>query len=331
MKILIIKLGAKGDVVRSLPLLVGIKEKFPDSEIHWLIKKSNRGVVEGAPEVGKIYTLEEPPSEKYDILYNFDIDDDATYLAGFIEAETKLGFFSEGGFVSAFNLGAEYYLNTLFDDETKINNKKTYQEMMFDAAELRYNRQHHSIHLNEGDLEYAQNFIGENGIDSDKLVGVHLGAGPRWPSKKWHKDNVKDFVKLAVSRGFEILLFGGPDELKEHDQLSNELEGLGIKIFRNDPKNSDKQFAALVSLCRVMVCSDSLSLHVSLAMKKPTIGLFFCTPFHEIETYDLLHAVVAPRLYDFFPEKMDQYDEDLVKSISAEEVMEKVEEVISNP
>jgi len=30
MKILVIKLGAKGDVVRTLPVLLGIKEKYPE-------------------------------------------------------------------------------------------------------------------------------------------------------------------------------------------------------------------------------------------------------------------------------------------------------------
>jgi heptosyltransferase-2 len=329
MKLLIIKLGAKGDVVRTLPLLNGLKEAFPDSEIHWLIKKSNVGIVEGSPEVSKIFTLEEPPIKKYDVLYNFDIDDEATSLAESISADKKLGFFSDGGFVSAFNLGAEYYLNTLFDDETKVNNKKCYQEMMFDVAELPYKKQHHSIYLNPSDVEYAQGFIKDKGINKNKLVGVHLGAGPRWPSKRWHEDNLVEFVKLASERGYEILLFGGPDEVEYTDRIFGLLESQGITIFRNDPKNTDKEFAALVNICKIMVCSDSLSLHVSLAMEKPTIGLFFCTPYGEIETYSLLQVVASPLLYDFFPQKMDCYDEKLVKSISAEDVLDKVVGVLS--
>ncbi len=328
MKILIIKLEAKGDVVRSLPLLIGIKEKFPDSEIHWLIKKSNVGIIEGSPELNKIFTLDSPPTEKYDILYNFDIEEEATNLAQSIEAETKLGFYSKGGFASAFNLGAEYYLNTLFDDETKVNNRKTNQQMMFDAAELNYQRQHHTIYISKEDKAYAQDFLTNNNINKENLIGIHLGAGSRWPSKKWHKDNVKSFIKLATQNNFEILLFGGPDEIQEHEQLSKELNEQGIKIHQNNPRNTDKQFAALVSNCNIMICSDSLSLHVSLAMKRPTIGLFFCTPFHEIETYDLLKVIASPRLYEFFPQKMDQYDEDLVKSISPEEVFDAVKSII---
>ena len=39
MNICIIKLGAKGDVIRSLPLVVGIRKKFPNAHITWITKK----------------------------------------------------------------------------------------------------------------------------------------------------------------------------------------------------------------------------------------------------------------------------------------------------
>ena len=352
MKILVIKLGAKGDVVRTLPVLLGIKEKYPDvrnvhktdisehpenpinkqedffdSEIHWLVKKSNIGVIEGSPEVSKIWTLENPPNEKFDILYNFDVEEEATALAMKIPADRKYGFYSENGFASAFNLGAEYYLNTMFDDNTKINNRKTYQEMMFNAAELPYKKQHHTIYLSDEDKLYAEEFIKINKIKTEKLIGIHMGAGPRWPSKAWAEEKVKGFIQLAKSKGYEILLFGGPDESEKQGKLTEALKKQNILIYRNNPLNTDKQFASLVNLCNVIVCSDSFALHVSLAFKKPTIGLFFCTPYHEIEGYNLFKPIASPMLYEFFPEKMNQFSEQLINSISAEEVMKEVENI----
>ncbi len=328
MKILIIKLGAKGDVVRTLPILLGIKEKFPDSEISWVVKSSNKGVVEGSPYITKIYSLPEFPNEKFDILYNFDIEEEATSLAMKIPADKKYGFYSENGFASAFNLGAEYYLNTLFDDETKINNRKTYQEMMFSAADLPYKKQHHPIYLSEADKKYAEDFVKTSKINTEKLIGIHLGAGPRWPSKAWSENKVKEFIQLAKGEGYSVLLFGGPDDIEKHEKLSEALRKEGLEIYRNNPLNTDKEFASLVNLCKVMICSDSFALHVSLALKKKTIGLFFCTPFHEIEGYNLFKPIVSPLLYDFFPEKMDQFSETLVNSISAEEVFKAVKEYI---
>ena len=65
-----------------------------------------------------------------------------------------------------------------------------------------------------------------------------------------------------------------------------------------------------------------MALHVALALKKPTVGLFFCTSPNEVEGYGLLIKLVSPLLNDYFPEKSDQYSEELVNSISVEEVLE---------
>ena len=56
-------------------------------------------------------------------------------------------------------------------------------------------------------------------------------------------------------------------------------------------------------------------------MKKPTIGLFFCTTPHEVEGYGMLKKIASPILYDFFPERQNEYSEELVNSITADEVI----------
>ena len=321
MKILIIKLGAKGDVVRTLPVLIALKEKYPNSEIYWITNPSSKQILEISPYIKKVIILPCEINETFDILYNFDIEEEATKLANQIRAIRKYGFYYKEGYANAFNLPAEYYLNTLFDDELKKNNKKTYQEMMFKVAGLDYKKQHHPIYLIEKDKNYAENFAKENKINLKKLVGIHVGSSSRWPSKSWSEEKIKEFIKQAKQRDYEILLFGGPDEVERHKNISEELKKQGVKIIQNNPYNSDNEFFALVNLCSKMICSDSFALHVSLALNKPTISLFFCTSPDEVESYGILNKIISPLLYDFFPEKSDQYSEELVNSISVEEVL----------
>jgi len=330
MKILIIKLGAKGDVIRTLPILVALKEKYPASEIWWITKPQSKEILETIPNITKVLTNSINESlGKFDILYNFDIEQEATKLAREINADKKYGFYSEAdnNYALAFNLPAEYYLNTLFDDELKKANKKTYQEMMFQAAELPWKKQHHPIFLNEQSKRYAENFVKQRNINTEKLVGIHMGSSPRWPSKAWHEDKIKEFIKKAKQKGYEILLFGGPDEPERHKRLVEELIQEKTEVYYNNSKNSDLEFASLVNLCKAIISSDTLALHVSLALKKPTIALFFCSSPHEVEDYGLLKKIVSPRLYDFFPEKMDQYSEELIQSISVEEVLKVLESI----
>ncbi|MBI4116558.1 glycosyltransferase family 9 protein [Candidatus Pacearchaeota archaeon] len=326
-KICIIKLGALGDVIRTLPVIEGIREKYPDSEVTWITKKNSTDLLSNNLAIKRVFSLDncnELLNEKFDFLYNFDTEEEATSLAMRIKADKKYGFCFEGGYPSSFNAASEYYLNTVFDDELKKNNLKTYQEMMFMAAELPYKKQHPPLFPTEEDMKYAENFIEKNKINRKNLIGIHIGADSRWPSKIWHEENLKEFIKKSSENEYEILVLGGPNESKKLDDLEKEMLENNVKIHRNNPENSHMQFASIIKLCKVVVCSDSFALHVSLAMKKPTIGLFFCTPPNEVEDYGLLKKIVSPKIYDFFPEKMDLYDEYLVKSISADEVLKEI-------
>jgi len=332
--ICIIKLGALGDVVRTTPILSAIKQKYPNSKITWITKSSSVDIIKENPLVDKIVILEEIDKlrglstkkldigDKFDLLYNFDIEQDATKMANKINSVQKLGFYDNEGFASAFNSGAGYYLNTLFDDELKKSNKKTYQQMMFDVAELAYNKQEPIITISDNSRNNIDEYLSKNNLQNKKLLGLNIGSSSRWSSKSWHKDNIKEFSVKAKEKGYEIILLGGLEETKLMNLIKKELEDAGTKIYAKNTSDSLNDFFALINKCHNIISADSLALHASLALKKPTIGLFFCTPPNEIEGYGLLTKITSPKLSDFFPEKMNIYDEELTKSISVEEVLD---------
>jgi heptosyltransferase-2 len=311
-----------------MPIAIAIERNNPGAEITWITKPECKDLLEGFEFIDTIKTTPYKENKVFDILYNFDIEDEATLLANNIVAKRRYGFANKNGYPVALNLGAEYYLNTVFDDELKRRNRKTYQVMMFEAAEMRFKGEHAQLSLSEEEREYADDFIKLNGINTKRLIGIHMGASSRWPSKVWHNDKIKEFITKAVGKGYEILLFGGPNEVEKQRILVEELELKGIKVYQNNPSNTHKEFAALVEKCRVIVCSDSFALHISISMKKPTVALFFCTSPYEIENYNFLREVTSPLLEEFFPHKSDEYNEELVKSIGAEKVLEEVEEMI---
>ena len=329
-RIVLIKLGALGDVIRTLPLAKAIKKTYPDSELTWITKNNAKSVIELNQNINNVKTLPFSPNEDFDILYNFDIEDEVTTLAKEIKAKEKFGFASEGGFISTFNLGAEYYLNTLFDDEIKKSNTKTYQEMMFLAAELPYEKEPYKIVLTSQEKANTQKFKEQNNLLNKKVIGIHIGSSPRWPSKAWNGENIKYFIKKAKEKGYEIILFAGPDEPEKQEQILNSLGKEGIKILKNNPDNSIREFISLVSACDYMVCSDSLALHVAVGLQKPTVALFFCTPPEEVEGYGFLTKLSSPMLTEFFPERMDEYSEELTKSISADQVFKELNLITSH-
>ncbi len=315
--------------MRTLPIIRSIKEENPSAHLTLITKKDIDTVLKGAPYIDTILTLPLPAKPKADILYNFDLDSEALALANDISAKVKRGFYESDGYPVAGNPGAEYYLNTVFDDDLKRKNKKTYQEMMFSAAELQPSKKPYDLVLSKADLKKAEQFIKDKGIDTSRLIGVHLGASDRWPSKKWSRKNLKEFIKNATLKGYTIILFGGPNEVKEHAHLCQELKSEAIRIYQNDPHNTKGEFSALLNQCAAVICSDSFALHIAIGLHKKTIGLFFCTSPDEVEGYTFLTKIVSPFLYNFFPEKSDVFNEELVSSISPEEVLSAVERCFS--
>lgn len=322
MKIAIIKFGALGDVVRTTPILQGIKEKYPESEITWITIPIVKEILQGNSLINKILTQEDDLSEKFDILFSLDVDKEPSSLASKINADKKYGFFDMEGFPASFNSEAEYYLNTVFDDQLKIENRKTVQEMFFDICDLEYKKQPISININEQAKQNIDNFLEENNLKGKKIVGFNSGSGSRWPSKAWHPEKIKECIKKLKEKDYEIILLGGPEEIESMEKLKEELDNEGIKIYGKNTSNSLQDFFALINACDKIICADTLAAHVALGLKKPTIELFFCTPPWEIESYKTGKKITSSKLMEFFPERMDEYNEELVKSISVDEVLQ---------
>ncbi len=320
-KAVIIKLGADGDVLRTIPLAKALKKEHPSLHLTWITRGDVATILEKIPYIDRVLKVPYKSSEKFDLLYNFDVDKEATQLASQISATKKYGFYEEGGYPAAFNRGSEYYLNTLFDDYLKKTNARTYQEMMFEVAELRYKVEPYKLTLDKKSQQYGKDFFEKHNLLQKKIIGVHMGASSRWPSKVWHESNLKEFIIKAIKSGYEILLFGGPNEIEGHKLFAQKLAKEGHKVHQNNPHNSKLEFAALVSHCDYIVCSDSLALHVSTGVGRKTVALFFCTSPNEVEDYGLITKLVSPFLKDFFPERSNEYNEKLVKSISADEVL----------
>ena len=325
-KVCIIKFGALGDVVRTTPILQGIKEKFPDSEITWITIPLVKEILEGNPLINKILTPNEPLEDHYDTLYSLDIDKEPTTLANKVKAEKKYGFFDMDGFPMAFNKEAEYYLNTIFDDDLKIKNRKTVQEMFFEICDLPYNKQPISINITEQAKQNINQFLEENSLKDKKIIGFNIGSSPRWPSKAWHPEKIKECIKKLKEKGYEIILLGGSEEIESMNDLQSSIESEGIKIYSKNTSNSLQEFFALINACDKIICADTLAAHIALGLGKPILELFFCTPPWEIESYNTGKKITSSKLLDFFPQKMDQYDEELVKSIDVEEVINSLDQ-----
>ncbi len=335
-KILIIKLGAMGDVLRTTPILRAIKEKYPESKVYWMVENLYGGgkeLLKENPYIDKILTYDlknilRIQQEKFDIVFSLEITTPGTLIANLIDTDEKYGYYFEQGGTFCFNKQAEEYLETAFLQNKKLTNKKTYQELIFQACEIPYNRKEIIFELSEKDKNYKKQFKKQNNIsDKDEVLGINFGSGKRWLSKSWSEGNVKELIKDLKDK-YKIIVLGGPEEKQKIQIIKKELKDNNIDILSNNPDNSLGEFAAVLDLCDKVITTDSLALHLSIALKKPTVALFFCTPPWEIEGYGRVFKIQSSFLKENF--FSTQYSEKLANSISTEQVLKAINSLEKN-
>lgn len=296
-KILIIKLDATGDVLRTTSILPSLKRKFPKSHITWITRKNAKELFNNNLFVDELLIFENNDTlarllvEKFDLLIHPDASVVSASLASICNAKSKKGYvLDEKGKVIPVNDDAVEWLEMGAFDDLKKKNQKTYQEIIHKIAGLDYQKDEIQLHLNQTELDFKNSFYESNRLNRFKyLVGLNTGAGTRWQYKQWHLDGYSKVIeKLVVNNEIGILLYGGPDEVERNEILKNKFPN----VIDTGTNNTLRQFFSLLDLCDVLVTSDTMALHAATALKKKIICLFGPTSHTEIEDYGRVNKII---------------------------------------
>jgi len=291
-KILIIKLGALGDVLRTTALCEPLKSLYPESKIFWIADDNVVGVLQGNSFVDRVIhksrALAFISHIGFDLAINLDLDDDALILAGLAKAKKKKGFwFDSDGLVCCSSHSAQQYLLLSHDDKLKKENKKTYQAFIAEIAEVPYYGKI-IVPISDASRKNAKSFFERNNLMGKKVLGAVVGTGNRWITKRWPE---KHFIKLfSLLDDFEIVVFGGSEE---KDLLRLIVEKSERKLINAGHSNSIDYFFGLLDLCDVIVCCDTFALHASAGLGKKTVALFGPTSADEIEIYGAGEKIIS--------------------------------------
>jgi heptosyltransferase-2 len=290
-RILIIKCRAMGDVLRTTPLLPPLKRKYPLSHITWLLDGESAELLLHNPYIDRLLTLDLESVlsllvAKFDLLISLDKEPGLTALASKIGAAQKRGFgMNEFGNLTIFNPAAEYAYRLGVDNPLKFfKNKKTYQEIIHEVAELPYARDEYVFELPEEAREKARTFFRRRRLSGRRpAVGLNTGSGTKFITKQWPAGHYLKLISLLTQQmKANVFLLGGPRE----KELNRFLARKGrARVFDTGTDNSLLEFAGFLSLLDLIVTSDTLGMHLAIALKKPVIALFGSTCPQEIELY----------------------------------------------
>jgi len=292
-KILIIKLGALGDVLRTTCILPVLKGKYKNSYITWLTKKVAIPLLQNNPLIDKIDdSIKKISKEKFDLVINLDEEMEVCQLASRV-GKKIIGAYEKNGKIIYTDNGKEWFDMSLISrfgkkkaDQLKAKNLKSYPEMMINMLGLEFNKNRDKprLVLTKEEKKSGLDFSKKNDIIKDNLiVGINTDAGGRWLTKKMSVEKTiqlaKDFTEV-----FNAQVISLAESRKKRSQKI--IKKAKIKIIDSN-NNNLREFSSIINVCDLIITSDSLVLHIAISLGKKFICFFGPTSAPEIETYGL--------------------------------------------
>jgi ADP-heptose:LPS heptosyltransferase len=257
-RILILKLGAIGDVIRTTPILRKLKEKFPRSEIHWLTHTPE--VLPSMVDRAFRFTAEHVEILKntsYHLLLNLDKDRETCALSLAIEAKKKMGFTLREGKCHPLEKRAEdKWMTGLFDDFNKRNDK-SYPREIFEMCGYAFNGEEYVLEA-PGKSHWK---IPKNG----RVVGLNTGCGARWTTRLWPKKYWIQLAKTLTKDGYTVVLLGGEQEHEKNKKIAQLTKARYLGHF------SLPVFIDLIDHCDIVVTAVTMALHLAVGLKKKIV------------------------------------------------------------
>lgn len=294
MDILIVKLAALGDVLRTTSLLKPLHERYPKCRISWITSAAARPLLENNPWLHEIFTVEQARAAqwggRFDLVLSLE-EDGVSQVARDACRGDFIGIYPEGEKLRYTDSSALYYDMSLLNRDSdgglktanalKAQNTLTYAELWLKILKLPLPGDREVLRpvlvLNEEDRRAARGLA-----QARNLIGLNPGAGRRWPAKQISPAKAARLLDALKAFQRPLMLLGGSDEAQRNAEI--------VKAARPgliDPGVSHdlRSFAALIELCEVVISTDSLAFHVATALGKKTVVLVGPTSSAELDAF----------------------------------------------
>jgi heptosyltransferase-1 len=322
MKILIIKLGALGDVINTLPLVIKLKQHF-NAQIHWLVAPlsfplvNEHNAVERAIlfDKKKLKTslpdaLKKIRQTKYDIVLDVQRLFKSGLFAMAAKAEKRIGFDQKRC----------KEMSWLFPFE-RIAPSNPDSHMLTQYMEF-------AKHLGIETNQIAWNIPWQNqekpDIESEYIV---LNIGATKPANKWSPENfaiLADMIDTQTS--FKPVITGGGED----QPFAKTIQGRAQCEIKNlCGKTSLKELCLVIDNAKCVVSCDTGPMHLAVALGTNLIALF--GPSDPFRTGPF-HGTIIREKTDCSPCNKKKCDDPIcMEKIEPERVMKKlIEKVIKN-
>lgn len=306
-RILIIKPSSFGDVIHALPVLAGLRQRYPEAHISWLVATSCAGLLESHTALDEIIRFDRKRYGRVgrdvevtrDFLrflgdlrrraFDLVIDLQGLFRSAFMCAAT--GASVRLGFSNAREFAWMFYTHGIpagpRDMHAVDRNWRVAPLLGFDDIPIRFD-----LPVQPAAAAAARAMLAEAGVPNSPYV--LMGPGTRWETKIWPAEFFAKVAAHLVSRyGMPVVLIGMDSEVEVAARVQT-MAGTGVVSLAG--RTRLPELIGLVQGAHLCIMHDSGPMHLATALRKPMIAIYGPTSPVRTGPYGRRESVARLRL-----------------------------------
>ena len=329
-RILIIRLAPLGETVLTTPVIRALREHFREAHIAYMVAPTREDLVSANPHLNEVLTYQPSvPKLIYQIArrkFQMAVILQPTFrlvLHTFLaRIPLRIGFET--------NTGGKRLLSVAVPNNTQQHETQRYLDVVR-ALGVEITDDEPEVFVDNEGKAWIDNFLKIEKLDDGKpIIGLNPGAATVY--RRWDAANFAVLGdRLHETYDAHIVITTGPREGELANQVVAQMSHSPVIVNQATPM----QLAALLQRCNLYISNDTGPMHLSTAVKTPTIALFGASNLIQWAPPWKKHAVIARKDCEFMKtlssKEWDAHPDrarENLKAITPDAVMTTVEKLI---
>ncbi len=268
-RILIIRLAPLGETVLTTPVIRALRQHFQEAHIAYMVAPTREDLVSANPHLNEVLTYQSSvPKLIYQIVQR------KFQMAVVLQPTFRLvlhTFLARIPFRVGFetNTGGKRLLHIAVPNNTEQHETQRYLDVVR-ALDIEITDDDPEVFVDEAGKAWGNDFLENQSLNDGKpIIGLNPGSATTY--RRWPTDSfaiLGDMLHKAYDA--HIIITTGPREDKLAHHIAKQMAYSPITVNDITPM----QLAALLQRCHLYISNDTGPMHLSIAVKTPTIALF---------------------------------------------------------
>lgn len=287
-RILILRMGPVGETILTTPVIRALRGRFPDAYIAYMVNPGREDLVSENPNLNEVITyrvsipslIYEMAKRSFDMVVVLQPTFRLVVHTFLARIPFRIGFET--------NSGKGCLLHAAVPNNINQHETDRYLDVVRSIG-VEPDSHEPEMYVHAAAQTWANDFLTAENVTLDRLV-VGLNPGSASPSRRWSRDGFAELGdRLHQQHNAQILITAGEAEGRLPHDIARRMSCSPIIVTGITPM----QLGAIIQKCHLYISNDTGPMHMSTAVKTPTIGLFGASNPHQWGPNWQPHTIIA--------------------------------------